>query len=348
MRTYTCICGNKLFFDNSLCTSCGRHVGWCEACEAVVGIESNSDDQAPFHCGLGHYLSACRNNVDYGVCNRYRIDGPGFCRACCLNLTVPDQSIPGNRERWVRLEAAKRRLLYDLRLVGLELTVTDQHNGHPALSFRFMSNEIKENGKWKPLDDGEPVYTGYADGVITINLKETDSVEREKTRVQFGEPQRTLVGHFRHEVGHYFWDVLIRSNDTRYSKFIDTFGDPNDPPYGDALDRYYRDGPMSDWQHSYVSAYASMHPWEDWAETWSTYLHMAGALDTLNAHGWVEYKPPFENVEAAMAAYAQSSIVVNELTRNRGLLPLTPEVLTASVRRKLIFIHKCLPAPNVM
>jgi hypothetical protein len=36
----------------------------------------------------------------------------------------------------------------------------------------------------------------------------------------------------------------------------------------------------ANWQKSFISKYATSHPWEDWAETWAHYLHIMDMLET--------------------------------------------------------------------
>lgn len=341
MRTFTCLCGNTLFFDNTACTRCARSAGWCEGCAAVVGVDPVAGSSpAQYTCPAGHVLSACANHVQFDVCNRFRVEGPGLCKACVLNRTVPDQQVPGNRAKWARLEAAKRRMLYDLTQVGCGLDrIRSLGAGRTALQFDFMADKVP-GGNWRAMDDGEPVYTGHDGGVITINLKETDSVEREKARVNLGEPQRTLVGHFRHEIGHYLWDLLIQDEPAPFARFVEVFGDPFNPDYGDALERHYEQGPPADWRSHYVSAYATMHPWEDWAETWHAYLRLVGVLETMRTHGLGGVAEPLANLDASIHAFAGASIALNELSRDSGLVPLIAENLNDTVKVKLACVHE--------
>lgn len=372
MRIFSCICDHVLFFENTACTRCGRKAGWCEGCEAVVGLDligggtsaeeteravSQSQTQAAggasspgvaersaYRCGpAGHTVYPCVNNHANRVCTHYIAAPDAFCSSCILNTAVPDLSVEGNAARWYRLEAAKRRMLYDLALIGID--PTDPTRGYaPPLAFAFMADSVKENDRWRPLTDGQKVFTGHADGLITINLRETDPVEREKARVRLGEPQRTLIGHFRHEVGHYIWDLLYRDNPRARGVFIGRFGDPENPAYADALKTYYRDGPPPDWQTDHISAYASMHPWEDWAETWNAYLDMIGTLDTRAAITGESIGHPTEfDIDRAISAYAEAGILFNEVNRNCGLPPLVPELFTDTVRAKLRFVHHAVP-----
>lgn len=336
MRTYTCLCGNTLYFDNTACTACGRAAGWCEPCAAVCGLDPvEGSSPMQYVCSAGHVLSACDNHVRFDVCNRYRVQGPGLCETCVLNRTVPDQSVAGNRARWARLEAAKRRMVYDLDLIGCGLGRLLSSGSAPPLQFDFMADNNMTGGHWRPMNDGEPVFTGHDNGVITLNLKETDSVEREKTRVNLGEPQRTLVGHFRHEIGHYVYDVLIRGNPDRMSRFIACFGDPDAVTYAQALERHYEQGPPADWQQHYVSSYATMHPWEDWAETWHAYLHIAGTLDTLHAHGLCQVPRAFEDFDRTLQTVVEITVALNEIAKDSGLVQLMPHNLSQPVVAKL-------------
>ena len=336
MRIDPCTCGQTLFFDNTRCVHCGRDAGWCETHHRVVAVEPDGTGT----CGIA--LRPCSNRTRHNVCNRYldaatSADGD-LCLACGLNRTVPDLSIDGNRARWARLEAAKRRMCYDLRLIGEPVDEPADAGRHALpLHFEFKADPGAEVGQWRPTDGGDPVYTGHADGVITINLKETDDVERERTRINLGEPQRTLVGHFRHEVGHYFWEVLIKNHPDNLAGFKALFGDHENPTYSEALDRHYKQGAPADWRQNFVSAYATMHPWEDWAETWSLYLDIVSTLDTLSAHGITD--DTASGFDAVLDAFARRSVVLNELTRNAGLVQLVPEVLTGPVRKKLHFVN---------
>ena len=180
--------------------------------------------------------------------------------------------VPGNAERWQALEAAKRRLIYAMNRLGLPLE-SKKEDEIKGLAFDFLAD----------ADPSQPVMTGHDDGLITINIAEADSAEREKRRVELGEPYRTLLGHLRHEVGHYYWDVLVRDGG-RIEASRAVFGDES-LDYQEALERHYQNGAPAGWQETYVSAYATMHPWEDFAETWTHYLHMVDTLDTAASFG---------------------------------------------------------------
>ncbi len=214
----------------------------------------------------------CANSTQFGVCN-WAVpadDDNPLCDACRLNRMVPDASDPATLEKWRRLEIAKRRLLYTLFALGLP--VEPVKDDDPGLAFSFMADR-----------PDVPVVTGHADGLVTINISEADDAYRERMREEMGEAYRTLLGHVRHEVGHYYWDRLIRES-SWLEPFRQAFGDER-ADYGEAMKRHYEQGPPDNWQESYVSAYATMHPWEDWAETFAHYLHMTDTLDTAASYG---------------------------------------------------------------
>ncbi len=289
-----------------------------------------------------------------------------LCDCCRFNETIPDLSVPGNLQKWYRLEAAKRRLFYMLGELGLPYG-TAADGVQPPLRFNFKADVISASDFWRSAGPEQKIYTGHSAGRITINIRESDDVEREKLRVDLGEAQRTLIGHFRHEIGHYYWDVLIKGR--REAESIAVFGDHNNPSYEDALDRHYNQGPPADWAERHVSAYASMHPWEDFAETWALYLDMVSVLDTA-AHNDLPVAcvmpqeavaAPVSNPDAVLAAaarpaagkppiakefegmvrqYQELGIKLNEVNRSMGLIDLVPEVIVPPVIDKLRFIHE--------
>ena len=225
-------------------------------------------------------------------------------------------------------------MLYDLDMVGFPYG-TEQDGVKPGLAFEFKA-DIVPNQVYRGMSGGQKVYTGHDNGVITINIQEADDVTREKLRVDMQEAHRTLVGHFRHEFGHYVWDVLIKGR--REDESIRAFGDHRQPEYGQALAAYYQNGPKPDWQLNYVSAYATMHPWEDFAETFGLYLDMATALDTA-ANGQLIPAANLGDVDRMIESYQELGIALNEMNRNIGLLDYLPEVIAEPIKAKLRFIH---------
>jgi hypothetical protein len=303
-------------------------------------------DAGTYCCGqpdCGIALQKCHNYAVEQVCNRCLAVLPAgpppepLCDCCRYNDTIPDLSVPGNREKWYRIEVAKRRLFYTLNLLCLPYGRADD-GFSPPLAFDFKADVLPAGRLWRSMGQTERVYTGHANGKITLNIREADDVEREKLRVDLGEAHRTLIGHFRHEIGHYYWELLVAGQDE--ADFQQVFGDPQDPSYAERLERYYADGPPPDWQQQYVSAYSTMHPWEDFAEIFSTYLGMVCVLDTASNMGFAgELGLPATDFDRMVLDYQRLGVALNEMNRAMGLLDLVPPVLVQPVVEKLRYVH---------
>ena len=347
-KVWPCRCGQSLFFRNSQCLACLAALGYQPEQSRLTSLQPgeqagtwtlDADPQA----GL---FRRCANLDTAAACN-WLLPENGhdtLCVACSLNRTIPDLSIPENPERWRKVETAKRRLVAQLITFGLPVIpkTVDENIG---LAFDFIGVD----------PDGTPPTTGHASGLITLDIKEADDAHREYVRQQMREPYRTLLGHFRHEVGHYYWDRLV-ANSHWLEAFRELFGDER-ASYADALEQHYQQGAPLDWQTRYVSAYATMHPWEDWAETWAHYLHMMDAVDTALGFGMsaremdFDYQPfPPETLYdsrhaggAAFLSFVNAWIelagMLNELSRSMGQPDFYPFVVPAAVITKLHFIH---------
>ncbi len=343
MRVFTCQnCGQLLHFENTACMRCGRQLGFLPA-DLMLSALTEKEDGTFIALSDGLPWKRCANAAP-ALCN-WLIPGDdpaGFCQACDLNRTIPDLMVPGNAERWQALEAAKRRLIYAMNRLGLPLE-SKKEDEIKGLAFDFLAD----------ADPSQPVMTGHDDGLITINIAEADSAEREKRRVELGEPYRTLLGHLRHEVGHYYWDVLVRDGG-RIEASRAVFGDES-LDYQEALERHYQNGAPAGWQETYVSAYATMHPWEDFAETWTHYLHMVDTLDTAASFGMavepgtvtdptlstaIAFDPyRAKNFDRLVQAWLPLTVAVNSLNRSMGQPDLYPFALTPGTIEKLRFIH---------
>jgi hypothetical protein len=261
-----------------------------------------------------------------------------LCDCCRFNQVVPDLTIPGNLQAWYKLEVAKRRLFYDLAELGLPFGTTDD-GINPPLRFDFKGDALPPANQWRSVGTAEKVFTSHDAGLITINIREAEEVEREKLRVDMREKHRTLIGHFRHEIGHYYWDLLIKGRFEEDFKAV--FGDHNNPNYDAALQKYYNQGPPANWSDSYISAYATMHPWEDFAETWGAYLDMVSTLETAYYRGFGgRTEAVFADVEELVRRYERIGVALNEINRNQGLLDLVPEIFVEPVIDKLRYIHR--------
>ncbi|WP_430912291.1 zinc-binding metallopeptidase family protein [Methylobacterium sp. sgz302541] len=350
MKLFSCqSCGNIVYFDNRSCERCGHRLaympeaGTLTALEPAGGIEWTALGDRP-----GRSRILCVNAQQDG-CNWLVPPGTGdaFCRACRHNGTIPDLTQGENLERWRLMELAKHQLFYALLRFDLPLATRMEDPEH-GLIFNFLADP--------PAQDGDKVMTGHENGVITIALVEADDAEREKRRSGMGEPYRTLIGHFRHEVGHHYWDLLVRDAG-KLDACRAVFGDDSED-YEAALKRHYDEGVPPDWQERFVSSYATTHPWEDFAETWAHYLHIVDTLEMASAFG-MEVKPsldtegslsaridfdPYaaESIEQIIAAWLPFVFAMNSTSRAMGQGDLYPFVLAPAVIAKLGFIHRLL------
>ncbi len=272
-------------------------------------------------------------------------DANSLCRSCRLTRVIPDLRVAGNREAWYRLETAKRRVVYSLLALGLPVR-SQVEDPEAGLAFEFLADTGAAT---------TPVLTGHQNGVITINIAEADDAERERRRHAMGEPYRTLLGHFRHEIGHYYWDRLIKDR-SPLEAFRRLFGDER-RDYGEALKTHYRQGPPADWQQRHVTPYASSHPWEDWAETWAHYLHMTDTVEMAAACG-LSLQPhradeptlagvpggvrAAESIERLLDAWFPLTYLLNNLNRGLGLPDGYPFVLPTPAIDKLRFVHQTI------
>ena len=294
MRVFECQnCDQPLYFENVACERCGMSLGFGPARTQLFAIVPQDD----------HWIvlgepdrprRMCRN-AQHGVCN-WLVDAEDddpFCRACRHNHTIPDLTRPYGLERWTRLEQAKRRLFYTLINLRLPL-ITRAEDPVEGLAFEFLEE----------LPGGPKVLTGHASGLITINIAEADDVERERARTQMSESYRTLLGHMRHEIAHWYWDRLVRDDADALSRFRDLFGDDR-LDYATALQTHHNMGPPADWRMRHVSAYASSHPWEDFAESFAHYLHIVDALETARAFGLSVKPRVIESADMSASAPAR-------------------------------------------
>ena len=376
-RNYRCQCGQPVFFRNSQCLACGTPLGYdCERAtllplmtsvpEKLPGAESGSEvtplwqawqvSSAPSgnsssSSGSSEILyKRCLNLSTPAACNWLigADDTQGMCRACRLNRTIPDladANHPDNGYLWGRIELAKRRLVSSLITLGLPVASRISEDPQRGLVFDFLRSPI----------NGPHVMTGHDTGLITLNVDEADDAKREAVRKALREPYRTLLGHFRHEVGHYYWDRLVAGTPW-LSGFHQLFGDES-INYLDALRRNYDAGPPADWPLHFVSAYASTHPWEDWAECWAHYLHMRDTVDTALSFGLsVElldleftpftldavYQPEHPGAGQFLAFlnhWTRLTTLLTEMSRSMGQPDFYPFVLPRDVVAKLHFIH---------
>lgn len=341
MRNFACTkCNGAIYFDNNACLQCNHAVGFYAPKLTMVALEPSQSAGGLMRIVKGgdkSLFNFCANAA-HGVCNWLTPANAlnKLCIACDLNRTIPNLSEPGNLVAWQELEIAKKRLVYSILRFGLPLRAATTPPGQ--LTFDFARNTT----------------TGHLDGVISVNIMETDAVERERTRLHFGEPYRTLLGHLRHESGHFYWSMLVEHSE-HIDAFRALFGDER-LSYPEAISRHHAVGPPADWKKKFVSAYAAAHAWEDWAESWAHYLHMTEAVDTAE---WAGMEPraaglifgsmwPFrrcdiyreETFQSLIDRWIPLTIAMNRLTRSMGHSDFYPFVISAAARQKLAFVHK--------
>lgn len=358
MKPFQCQCGNTVFFVNSHCFGCGRDLGYLPHLGQMAALEPAGEGlwQAAGLAPPGARYRKCNNYAFEDVCNWMvpAEDAEPFCWACRLNEVIPDLSRPRHRDYWYRIELAKRQMLYTLYQLRLPV-VSRKYDPQQGLAFTFLADPDIEPEFQDPLHGQNAVLTGHQNGRITINLAEADDVERTRRRELMQERYRTLLGHFRHEIGHYYWDRLIRHQPERLQSFRKVFGDER-LDYASALERHYRDGPLPGWEATYVSSYASMHPWEDWAECWAHYMHMIDAQETAFEFGLTQggqgaaqggrlarrFNPADEDFERLIERWGHLTVAMNAMNRSMGLPDAYPFVLQANTQFKLRFIHELI------
>jgi hypothetical protein len=345
MRAFACShCGQLLFFENSHCLRCGSALGFEPEQLELKVIEPLARDRYRLsEGGRARYKSCARTHL--ASCNwLLDADDPEeLCIACRLTPNAPSLRSDEELRAFAQAESNKRRLMYQLYDLGLPVRSREED---PKRGLEFVLAFRSED---------EPVLTGHLDGVITLDLSECDNVHRERLRHEFGEPYRTLLGHFRHEIGHYYWNVLIEGRPVQ-ERFRTLFGDER-VDYAEALRRNY-ERPRGYWQQRHVSAYAASHPWEDWAETFAHYLHIRDTLQTAANFGLrvapaAKTIPPAggklsarasedvwqEDFDAVVAEWLPLTYAFNAANRSMGKEDLYPFVLAPAVIEKLSFVH---------
>ena len=342
MRKFQCHCGATVFFENIQCLACQSLLGFDAKAQTLRSLTPTPGDEQRLVCQeSAQAFRYCSNYHQYNACN-WLVPADSddiYCQSCRLNETIPDLTRTVNVTRWVKLETAKRHLLYSLLSLGLPI-VSDSPAA-PRLAFAFMEDARTNENYAQNF-----VATGHTSGLITINLAEADDSYREQVREQMGEHYRTILGHFRHEVGHFYYELLVAGSEWEDS-FKQLFGDP-DRDYAEAMDRYYQQGGGgTDWQSHYISQYAQSHPLEDWAETWAHYLHITDTLDTAWAFNIIE---PLDirqsSMDDIMSAWLKLSVRLNALNRSMGLPDAYPFVITPAIGEKLSLVHRVVASAS--
>jgi hypothetical protein len=339
LKAYLCPnCASRVFFENTTCLKCKTELGYVPALDFMKALPASAPATAP---GVNTAGQPCANRSRIGCNWVVNPDVPAgvLCDCCRYTRVIPDLDQPGNLVAWRRLELAKHYLFYTLH--ALKLPIPDRTQfPETGLAFDFLN-----------AADQKPVLTGHDKGVITVNIAEADDVVREKTRIAMHEPYRTLIGHLRHEVGHFYWDQLLNDESKLYA-FRKLFGDER-TDYAEALQKHYGSEDDGSWREQFISRYASTHPWEDWAETWAHYMHISDALDTAAAwqvevagvRGLVhpaevaKYDSDEKFRERVLLQWIPLCQYLNATVRSLGEPDAYPFVLSNVVIDKLVFVH---------
>jgi len=354
-KSFRCQCGRPVFFRNSICLGCQTPLGFDPESLLIRPLEPGPDENTWKAFGQAEDVPLwrrCANFDSPSGCN-WLVPADSeepLCRSCRLNRTIPSLDDPDNARWWRLIENAKRRLVAQLLSLGLPVESQVSEDPERGVMFDFLRSP----------PEGPRVLTGHASGLITLNVEEADDSIRERTRHEMHEPYRTLLGHFRHEVGHYYWDRLVAETDW-LEKFRELFGDERED-YAAALQRNYDQGPPPDWADRHISAYASIHPWEDWAECWAHYLHVVDSLHTALGFGlrgedveadvepftvddlYDPQAPDADRYVLLVNSWVQLTTVLNELARSMGQHDFYPFVMSRPVLKKLHYIQMVVTA----
>ena len=331
MRAFTCPdCQHLVLFESLECLNSKTILGFDWNSREIVALPEER---------------ACPNRGEIG-CNGVADEPGALCFSCLLTRTRPTDEDDG-LVRFAKAEAAKRRLLFELLELGLPIEGYLQRPG--GLAFDMLNSERVD------------VVTGHDDGLITLDLAEADDVHRERVRTVMGEPYRTLLGHMRHEIAHYYEPILCPEGSEARERYREMFGDER-ADYQEAMDRHYKEGAPDSWPEAFVSAYATMHPFEDWAETFAHYLHIKDALQTAVTYGVTVLGPTvYSTDEAPLSSFpatASDGIVglldawlpltyaLNAINRSMGADDIYPFVLPPPVIEKLGLIDELVSAQS--
>jgi hypothetical protein len=336
MLAFACpVCERLVTFESTECLNCGSELGYEWGRRSIVALDARDPETRLFRCA----------NARLAACN-WLVGSEGeLCRSCVLTRTRPNDGDGEGLGGFATAEAAKRWLLFELADLGLP--IEGRRERPDGLAFDLLSSA------WTT------VTTGHADGLITLDLDETDPAHRERMRVRLGEPYRTVLGHLRHEIGHYYQPILVEPSSPQEVRCREVFGDERED-YQAAMDSYYESGAPADWEQRFVSAYATMHPWEDWAETFAHYLHIRDTLQTAAAYGVRVSGPSTATADTApldsapvqepddmrtmLRAWLPMTYALNAISRSMGTRDLYPFVLSPEIEAKLAFIDSLVRA----
>ena len=342
MLVFTCDnCGQFVFFENDGCLRCRSPLGYVHRRRDVIALTEVAPDRLVEVANPVGLWQRCATQKVTGCNWLVPAGAPAMCESCVLTRTRPADDDEAGLDEFVRAEMAKRRLVFQLAELGLPLDRRDESIGQGVV-FDLLSSAATK------------VITGHDDGVITLDLAEADDEHREQLRHQLNEPYRTLLGHFRHEIGHYYWPLLVH-DPVLLEACRALFGDDRED-YAAAVQHHYEghSDRRQAWGDTYISRYATMHPYEDWAETFAHYLHILDTLQTADSFGLTgpeHKKAPGPDADPTrpdgsrsfgelVDHWLETSYALNQINRSMGHDDLYPFILAPTVIRKLAFVDR--------
>ncbi|MEZ5159262.1 MAG: putative zinc-binding metallopeptidase [Candidatus Nanopelagicales bacterium] len=297
MRRFSCPqCSARVFFDDQTCLNCRTEVAY----------NPGTDE-------MGLALNTCSHRFDW-LCNWAATDGSSQCASCAL-----DKTVDGRIDQVTQFQVAKRRVYRQLRLIDVDPDFAD-----PPLRFDLRQGTADS-----------PVTIGHADGLVTLDTAEADPSRREEVRTKLGEPYRTPLGHVRHETGHWHWQAYVFSDRMRLDQFRELFGDER-VDYAAALRGHYDGIDDGSWRDTYLSYYATAHPWEDYAESFAHVLHMSDMVETAVAEGFITGE--FRSLTDIVERWQPLTVSLNEMARSMGTPEPYPFAPSSTALRKMMFV----------
>lgn len=204
MRAFICKrCRELAPFESQKCRACRISLGFDPLSGNLEALDAHGAYLVPFSPGSSGPGTGHQSR--WALCQRSALTGCNWllpaedagrpCISCRLTGNLPPLKDQAYCAAFAKAEVAKRRLIYQLRQLRLPI-ISRREAPEAGLDFQLVAGD-------------RHVVTGHQNGVVTLDLNETDDSFREQTRAQFGEPYRTLLGHFRHEIGHYYWLSLL-------------------------------------------------------------------------------------------------------------------------------------------
>ena len=351
MKLFRCDnCGNAIHFDNRVCVNCGFRLGFVPEALGLYAIQPDPAQSDRWRrVDQQQYLYRFCPNAQWDICNwLIPSESPEtFCQACRYNGLVPDPKTEVGLKRWRAIGEAQRHLFYSFLRWDLPRPGR-QEDPVSGLVFDLKDDDILPDGTCKPA------LIGHDEGRIVIRTAEADDATRELMREQLNEPYRTLLGHFRHETGHFIWNKLVRDQN-KFDSFRAVFGDER-ADYDQAIQAHYTNGPPVNWQNAYISDYATTHPWEDFAECFAHNLHIVDSLETAHiygialapiSHGEMTAYANFDpysvlDFERIAEVWIPLSVALNSIHHSMGERDLYPFILTPQVKTKLAYVHSLI------